>query len=442
MLGYSQIKDLAKMYKSRSADFYCLSPANDPYYMVGNETAREKGEWFAGIYRQYWHTLADPIVRSLHYAILHNEVYLPDGKTRYINLDAHYERLLDAAKIARYLELVPMDVIEERRNKPDIFIPEIMPHPTLGVDTMYWGSVELEEFPDRPSYALTRFPYNQRYHIEIWCEKAYSSLKDLARRYGAVFQQSQGEQTVECAHMLTERRKQYHRPVRVFYVSDFDPAGTSMPVAVARKLEYMLDDIRGNAEEPDVRLYSLALTQEQVDAYHLPRTPLKATEKRRDAWEAVHGVDAVELNAIEAQPQYKGELVRIVEDAIKHYYDTNLHSEAILARSKFEQQLAGIQQDVYWKYPQLRRLHREYDDLVSEVAPKLRQLNAEIEETWELISEELNNRMPDFASYLKDNPLPEPKIAEEVEEPLYDSTLDYFTQLAVYKKHQGKRVVF
>ncbi len=442
MLGYLQILELAKSYKARATDFYCLSPGHDPYYMAGNPNARAQGEWFADLYLQYWHSLTDKMVRSLHYAILHNTVYLPDGKTRYINLDTHYEKLLDAAKVARYLGLVPMDVIEEMTNKPDVFIPEDMPQPRLDIDVGYWSSVELEDFPDLPGYTLSNFPTNQRYHIEIWCEKAYSSLKDLARKYGAVFQKGKGEQTVECAHMLTERRSQYRRPVRVFYVSDYDPAGTSMPLAVARKVEYMLEDIRANGQEPDVRLYNLVLTREQVAAYNLPRTPLKPTEKRRDSWEAIYGKDAVELNAIEAQPQFKGELVRIVEDAVKRYYDTELDSRARQARGMFVEELAGIQQDVYWSKPQLQHLRAEYRALVAEVAPKLERLNSEIADLWQSFADDLNIRMPDFDEYLQEHPLPGPKVAEELEGPLYDSNRDYFSQLAVYKKHQGKRIVF
>lgn len=441
-MDYYSIQDLAKQYKATSPDFYCLSSGHDPFYMRNDPHAHLKGEWFADLYRRYWSALGDPIVRSLHYAILHHEVYLTDGKTRYINLDAHYEKLQEAAKCARYLELVPMSVIEETKNEPDVFVPPVMPQPKLDIKSEYYYGIDLYSFPDQPHYSLTTYPHNQRYNIEIWCEKIYGPLKELARKYGAVWQPSQGEQTVKCVQMITERRKQYNRPVRIFYISDFDPAGTSMPVAVSRKLEYLLDDIRGNAEEPDVRLYNLVLTQEQVTKYQLPRTPLKPTEKRKDVWQAIHGEDAVELNAIEAQPQYKGELVRIVEEAILHYYDKSLSTRAGIAEMKFNEQLEGIQQDIYWRYPQLAILKNEYDEIVTEVSPRLDALNAEISRLWQQISDDLNCDMPDFEEHLKESPLPEPTFAQEIADPLYDSHRDYFSQLAIYKAHQGKRIVF
>lgn len=444
MLNYSHLKDLAKQYKARATDFFALSPGNDPYYMVDNENARAQGEWFADLHKKYWHLLTDKIVRSLHYALLGYQVYLPDGKTPYENSDKHYEKLLEAAKTARYLELVPMETIVESKNKPDVFIPKEKPRPKLDYDPGYWYGIELYSFPDLPHYTLSDFPDNQRYHLEIWCEKAYSPFRELASKYGAVYQQGQGEQTVECAHMLIERRNQYKRPIRIFYISDYDPAGASMPLAVARKLEFMMENIRGNIDEPDVRLYNLALTKEQVTRYNLPTKPFAKDKKdsRKADWIAHHGNEVVELNAIETQPQYKGELVRIVEDAIKRYYDPFLTSNAFSARSRFREQLEGIQQDIYYRYPRLDRLRKEYNDLVAEVEPRLEKLNAEIKETWQQISDDLNWQMPDFEEYLRENPLPEPKIAQELDDPLYDSNRDYFSQLAVYKNHQRKRIVF
>src|SRR5438067_1444915 len=87
---YYGIQQLAKMYKKRSSDFVTLSMDNDPYYMVGNPSATREAKWFKEIYEHYWHRLTDPLVRSLHYAILHQPVYLSDGKTRYTNLQEHY----------------------------------------------------------------------------------------------------------------------------------------------------------------------------------------------------------------------------------------------------------------------------------------------------------------------------------------------------------------
>ena len=67
------------------------------------------------------------------------------------------------------------------------------------------------------------------------------------------------------------------RPVRILYVSDFDPGGMSMPVAVARKIEFY---VRSHDETLDIQVRPVVLTEEQCIEYRLPRIPIKASEHR------------------------------------------------------------------------------------------------------------------------------------------------------------------
>jgi hypothetical protein len=62
------------------------------------------------------------------------------------------------------------------------------------------------------------------------------------------------------------------RPFIVFYFSDFDPGGWTMPIAVARKFQ-----AHRELQYPklEVRVYRIALTLDQVMAHDLPSTPLK-----------------------------------------------------------------------------------------------------------------------------------------------------------------------
>src|SRR5207245_5643701 len=102
-------------------------------------------------------------------------------------------------------------------------------------------------------------------------------------------------------------------------ISDFDPAGQSMPVAVSRKLEYF---VRRSGLELDVRVFPVVLTLDQVQYYRLPRTPIKETERRRLGFELRHGEGAVELDALEAL--YPGELTSVLSQYIEEYYDASL----------------------------------------------------------------------------------------------------------------------
>src|SRR6266487_5791378 len=107
-----------------------------------------------------------------------------------------------------------------------------------------------------------------------------------------------------------------------------------------------------------VRLYDLALTQEQIDLYHLPCTPVKATEKRKDVWEAVHGVDAIDLNAL------GNRLPAIVDAALAHYYDFGLEQRVQLAHGTLKEKLETLEQHIYSVYPELEALRMENEDIV------------------------------------------------------------------------------
>ena len=49
-----------------------------------------------------------------------------------------------------------------------------------------------------------------------------------------------GELSITATLALVHRLEQALKPARIFYVSDFDPAGQSMPVSVSRKVEYFV----------------------------------------------------------------------------------------------------------------------------------------------------------------------------------------------------------
>ena len=73
-----------------------------------------------------------------------------------------------------------------------------------------------------------------------------------------------------------------------------------MPVSVSRKVEYF---VRTLGLSVDVRVFPVILTAEQVHAYHLPRMPIKDTERRRGGFEDRYGEGAVELDALKRSIQ-------------------------------------------------------------------------------------------------------------------------------------------
>ncbi len=85
---------------------------------------------------------------------------------------------------------------------------------------------------------------------------------------------------------LAQRVNETEKPARIIYMSDFDPAGRSMPVSVARKMEFYIHKFDLDV---NVTLNPLILTEQQCREYRLPRTPIKESEKRRNRFEEKFG---------------------------------------------------------------------------------------------------------------------------------------------------------
>jgi hypothetical protein len=175
--------------------------------------------------------------------------------------------------------------------------------------------------PGPPRLVLHTPTVAQRYHVEIWVEKTTMDdvLKPLAQEYGCNLVQGAGEQSVTRCDELVWRAQASGRPVRIIYIADFDPAGLSIPLTVARKLEYHLNS---NRLDLDIQVRRVALTLEQCNEYDLPRTPIKLTENRKSAFEARWGRGATELDALEAL--HPGVLRRIIKAELDRYYDHDL----------------------------------------------------------------------------------------------------------------------
>jgi hypothetical protein len=86
-----------------------------------------------------------------------------------------------------------------------------------------------------------------------------------------------GEGSETACRAAIRRAIDAKKPLRILYISDFDPGGRSMPLAVARKIEFWI-----NTKEIDLdaAVEPLALLPEQVEHYRLPKVPIKETERR------------------------------------------------------------------------------------------------------------------------------------------------------------------
>jgi len=429
--NYEQIKLLAKQTGRKVTDLIALAAQNDPFY-TGTPNDEALAEWFADLWQRFGYS--DNVhIRRVHYQIVsQSPVILLPNSTPYENTIECWDTLMMAAKHARYLRLVDPGAFRDRKN-PEAIVhaQDYIPDPELSVNS-YGIEAELPDFPSPPTFDLYGYNGSQRYHIELFCEKTTMNdiLEPLCQRYGMNLQTGAGELSITAALNLVRRIERLGKPTRIFYISDFDPAGQSMPLAIARKLEYF---IRTLHLDVDVRLFPLVLTPRQVSEYNLPRTPIKESERRRAGFEERHGGGATELDALEALRP--GELERILVRAIHLYYDTGLSSRVFEARRELERNLATLRQEVLDEHNnEITTLRTRYESIRSEFAQRVQDYNMDLAASWSVIIEDLEARTPDLDEY----PIPEADYADELSEGLYNSDRGYLEQLDVYKQFQGK----
>jgi hypothetical protein len=401
----------------------------DPF-TAGQGHRRERAEWFGKKIWQRFDIQPGAHLRRIHYVLISQllgSVKMPDG-SGYLNLDRPcFDTLNKASLDARYLGLVPAtDLVDRRNAEPTIC--EAVEAEDAALD--FAGGLPAYELAgfEVPRLALNPPIIRQRFQVEIWCEKSTMNdvLLPLGERYGVNVVTGAGELSLTRCVELVERAEQDDRPVRILYVSDFDPAGTSMPVAVARKIEFA---VYSKGLGLDVQVRPVVLTHEQCIQYRLPRTPIKDTESRAAAFEARFGEGATELDALEAL--HPGELERILQQEINRYYDADLEANIEDVAGEVDSELTEINTKVRKRHAKaIAGLKAEQKKLAAAVKAFEKKAGPVLDR----IREDLDAEAPDVDAY----DWPEPDDGDEDDDPLFDSTREFVEQVDRYKEHQGK----
>ena len=345
----------------------------------------------------------------------------------YLNTERCAEILNRASLDARYLGLIPSDALVDRRNdEPTIYLNA--EEDAGGIE--FAGGLD-DYMP--PSFTVPRLELNlptiaQRYHLEIWCEKSTMNdvLVPLCERFGINLVTGVGELSHTRCVQLVERAINSGRPVRILYISDFDPAGASMPVAVARKIKHLLHQ---GGQDLDIQVRPVVLTFDQCRQYRLPRTPIKESEHRGAAFEARFGEGATELDALEAL--HPGELERILTREINRYFDDDLDGLIDEVGEEVQADLDDINDKVRQHHAKaIKALEAERKQLLAAI----KAFEKKTKPVMAAIEADLEAEAPDLDSYS----WPEPDDGDEDDDPLFNSTRDYLEQIDRFKAHQGK----
>jgi hypothetical protein len=432
MLDHDTLKRMAKTIGRPVTELMALTHHNDPFY-AGMGYRAVAAEWFAKIWQQ--HGEAGFHLRRLHYRLVSlsggSRVLLPSGR-EYQNTEKDWTYLAGASLGARYLNLVPFDGLVDQRNaEAMIFAKDLDPadrgpvSSAVAADEVEMPEIEMPVTPWVYVGGLSDTAVIQDYLVEVWIEKSTQNdwLVPLCQRRGVNLVVGIGEQSETRSRELAFRADKYSVPVRVIYISDFDPGGRSMPKAVARKAEFTIEKF---GLDVDMQLIPLALTPDQIRRYRLPRKPIKDSERRKNKFERIFGVGATELDAMEAL--HPGELARIVNAEIDNFLDPNLEKK--VAQVRREQ---GLAVDVI--VAQIEKKHtEEIEELESdlqEIAHSLYEWTERAQELWTTMAEELEEKKPDLSAV----EVPVPEVSGETDSfILFDSKRDYFTQIDCYNQ--------
>ncbi|KXB06573.1 hypothetical protein AKJ51_03480 [candidate division MSBL1 archaeon SCGC-AAA382A20] len=335
-----ELEELQKMYGvSNKKEMLALSSNNDPFN-AGTPKDLKMARWFADVWNRCGFQEGVHL-RRVHYRILSEEIKDYDDDP-YENTQKAWNKLCKSGSKARYLKMVPAEAFEDHRNHD----PRIHAEPREYSDSPsadffndeFTGDIEEYKLPEIPADIsggldlnlpepiVTGYDYeeiDQPYHLEVWIEKSTMNdvLIPVCKQYGMNLVTSVGFQSITSVVELLQRARCIGKPVRIFYIADFDPAGSSMAPAVARQIEYWMSEY---ALDEDIRVEKLGLTQEQIEELNLPRTPIKESDRRKENFEEKNGTGAVELDALEAL--HEGKLAQILRDAADKYYDTELEN--------------------------------------------------------------------------------------------------------------------
>jgi hypothetical protein len=536
-INFERIKAATRILRRSAKNLCALAFGNDPF-VVGTPGRRKRAQWIADL----WPQLGLPAGvhdRRVHYRLISMaEPMRRHNGQPYENTQACWKGLHAAIRDARFLGLLgPNTIIDRRSPKPMIHFEPMFDRRAAIESKSGWAycldpdahltavsigagkiDVQLPEVPDLavratlydpiidlPRLALAHPPaIAERYMLEIWVEK--STLNDvvvpLGRELDVNIVTGTGDMSATQCEQFVERARRSGKPVRVLYVSDFDPQGENMPCGVARKIEFALRNLP--EEKLDVQVRAVALTHAQCVEFQLPRTPMN-DRKRAAKWSARYGEGQTEVDALEAVAP--GALERILRAEVERYRDETIdrriedatavfirrleavnvevraqHADDIAAvetvinagRAEIEQmrgELAAVVEPMREELTDLKdrvrnemtvladRMRQELTQTIDQLREEAERTTAPMREALERLFVTFRKRMRPIDHNLRDlaQPLidkmkaelneaaptydwPQP-IADEDEAALYDSKRPYLEQLDHYHRHQGKKLL-
>jgi hypothetical protein len=454
----SWLAEYAQDFGVPKKELLVLAANNDPFN-CGTPAQVEVAKWFAAIYERVGYRGIH--LRRLHYRAYDAGVPNLEGYT-YPNTEPQWIALQNASRFARYLGFV----------NPEDFIDNRAPTPTLGVSSMPYVPQPAYEVEPRgglldwylprirsdlsghanpaAEYRVEGYYYDdglQPNLVEVWSEKSGddATLRPIARARGINYCPGIGFQSVTNIRRMFRRVRDVGKPTRILYISDFDPAGMGMPVAVGRQTQFAFWQLEQLAEEeaPNVKLEPIALTYEQVTEWQLPRKPIKEQDRRKGVWEDRFGEGAVEVDALEAR--HPGRLGQLVRARVGSLQDSTLSQRIRAAGEQADSQVGSAVHEVVERHrAAAQETVSEFNEIAGHYREQLETLSAQFEGEVEHLRERFSEQKEAFEAEIQSldvelPPLPEGESPNEPGDWMFDSDRDFIEQTEEFQRRQKKR---
>jgi len=129
--------------------------------------------------------------------------------------------------------------------------------------------------------------------VQVWIEKdaMVGVVRPVTDEFGLDLYVTRGFASVTYLQAAADDISLENRPVYVYLLTDYDPAGMN----IAEKVEEELFERSGYS---DVRVERLAVTPHQIEMWQLPTRPTKRPRRSLTRYERSHGSASVELDAV------------------------------------------------------------------------------------------------------------------------------------------------
>lgn len=233
-------------------------------------------------------------VRHLYYCLI--------GQSILTKEEEGYDKLVKVVKRARLSGLVPWNWIIDTSRRV----------------------LQFSLYDSVKEFLTKRIPYyykdtweNQRRYILVWVEKEAlaRSLWQSVNYYNIPVFPAKGYDS--WAHFLKavkKMREMEDKELVVLYLGDHDPSGMNMPSDLQNRCKLM---------NLNVRFERIAITEEQIDQYNIPKLPLRKNPKtgkykdpRAEKYVEKYGAWFVELDALKPSV-----LKQIVEEKVEELLD-------------------------------------------------------------------------------------------------------------------------